>query len=107
MKPLSLLALLMAGVLMISSVQAFEANKRRSLPPGAQLKVNKALALGYREGQLQADNALTKSSAGQPQIGCGNLSLGNVSTPRPVASVENVTVVRGDVININRNTNCR
>jgi hypothetical protein len=50
MKPLPLLALLMAGVFMISSVQAFEANKRRSLPPGAQLKVNKALALGYREG---------------------------------------------------------
>ena len=107
MKSLPLLTLLITGFLLSTSVNAFESNKRvRRLPPSVQLKVHKALALSYAEGQARANQTLHRGRGGLIRGGCGNLNLSNINSPN-ATRIDNITVIRGDVININRNIKCR
>ena len=91
-------------ILIISSLShAAEVNKRTRLGPEAQTKVNRALAKSY-----VADLGIKtpKSSTDGVQNGCGNTEIGTLTNARG-SRIENVTVVRGDVITVSRNTKCQ
>lgn len=85
---------------LVTASHAVEINARQHLDPGSQLKVNRALAKTYSAGTQQT--AVSTSSTG-----CGTTQIGAVPTARRGGRVDNVTVVRGDVIVVNRNAKCR
>jgi len=85
---------------LVTASQAVEINARQHLAPETQLKVNRALAKTYSAGTQQ-------TSVPTSSTGCGTTQVGAVPTVRGGGRVDNVTVVRGDVIVVNRNAKCR
>jgi len=81
---------------------ALEINKRTGPSPSEQVKINKAITKSYL---LRGVGANGNGKQGDLQ-GCGNTRLGNVQAPK-ASRIDNVTVVRGDVINVNRNLRCK
>ena len=95
------LSFVLLALCIAQGASGYEANKRQRLAPSDQLKVNKAIAQSYQKGPNLADQSVRY---GQQRVNqsCGSQRIGTVNTAR-AARIENITVVRGPVININRN----
>ncbi len=95
-KNLSRAALILALAAGSHGALAKEYNRSNHVDAGAQVKVTKAIAEAHRRG------GEGEKSRFQLNQGCGNLNIGNVEVAGARAPREVVTVVTGDVININR-----
>jgi len=103
-----MLRLLVPSLILLSLTtlsHAGEINARQNLSPAAQLKVNRTLAKSYA---FQSSSGTQKAPATAQPNGCGTTQLGTLPTsPIGSAPIDNVTVIRGDVITINRNVQCQ
>ena len=90
--------LIMICLMLTNFAHAVEINKRTRLDPGSQTKVNQALSKSYVAGLgLNTPQSLTNAGQG----GCGNTEIGTLTNARS-NRIENITVVRGDVITVGR-----
>ena len=96
-------ALFLSLALITSNSDAAEANRRTHPSPQVQAKINNAMAGSYL---YKNQNTLGKGYGDIGQDSCGSLQLGTIKHSR-AARTDNTTVIRGDVININRNVRCR
>lgn len=94
--------LIMVLLVTVMLSHAAEINKRPRLAPDAQVKVNRALAKSYAADSL---GGAPKASGEGQQDGCGNTKIGTLTETRGTR-VDNITVVRGDVITVSRNVRC-
>jgi len=89
-------------ILTSSSVTATEYNRSRHMDSGGNSKINKHIASSYRNTQ----NKKTGYRSGSGH--CGNQAVGNVVVEKGAkAPREVITVVRGDVVNVNNGRGCK